>query len=335
MGSRLEEELHLFVHKKLTRTITSSGGREATKLEVTFLGTSSATPTKTRSLPSIAITRDGQVTLMDCGEGAQARFVKFGLGLNREMLVLMTHLHGDHVNGLLGLLQTMSMSQRIRTLTIVAPRQLFEWLKITMRVLHIGLSFQVLMVPVRSGVVLRGKDFRIRAEQSQTTPSRPGRMSSRSSPRPGVFDPNKALALGVPEGKKWSSLQRGRRASWSREEGPSAAGSRAVEAREEDRLLRRHKADEGAGEVFRRASTCSSSIPPSHAKDADKAVERRHSTAVEAAQSGEEGRRERARPDALQRTVQDDGASCCGRRRRCSRTPSPLRTGLFLRFRSD
>ena len=54
-----------------------------TNLQVFFLGTSSATPTKTRSLPAVAIRREGQVILMDCGEGAQGRFVNFGLGLNR------------------------------------------------------------------------------------------------------------------------------------------------------------------------------------------------------------------------------------------------------------
>ena len=93
-----------------------------TKLEVVFLGTSSATPTKGRNLPAVAIKREGEVVLMDCGEGTQRSFVEFGLGINREMVVLITHLHGDHVNGLLGLLQTMSMSQRGKKLTLVGPR---------------------------------------------------------------------------------------------------------------------------------------------------------------------------------------------------------------------
>jgi ribonuclease Z len=253
-----------------------------TKLEVTFLGTSSATPTKTRSLPSIAITRDGQVTLMDCGEGAQSRFVKFGIGLNKEMLVLITHLHGDHVNGLLGLLQTMSMSQRIRTLTIVAPGQLFEWLKVTKRVLHIGLSFQVLMVPVRTGVVFRGKDFRIRAARADHSIEAWSYVFE-ELPRPGVFDPKKALALGIPEGRKWSSLQRGRSVVVKGTKflpgqvlGPSRPG-RKVGYSGDTRPTKTLTKFFAGVDLLIFDSTFA-------AGDSDKAVERKHSTAVEAAQ---------------------------------------------------
>ncbi len=57
---------------------------------MTFLGTSSATPTKSRGLPCIAIKREGEVILMDCGEGAQTQIVKYGVGLNKNTLILMT-----------------------------------------------------------------------------------------------------------------------------------------------------------------------------------------------------------------------------------------------------
>lgn len=252
-----------------------------TKLEVTFLGTSSATPTKTRGLPSIAITRDGQVILMDAGEGAQAKFVKFGLGLNREMLVLVTHLHGDHVNGLLGLLQTMSMSRRIRTLTIVGPPELFEWLDNTMRVLHIGLSFQILMVPVRSGVVLKGKDFRVKASRARhSVPAWSYVFEER--PRPGVFNPAKATAMGVPEGKKWSSLQRGRSVSVGGKKvlpqqvlGPRRPG-RKIGYSGDTRPTKSLEKFFAGVDLLIFDSTFD-------AKDEDKAVERGHSTSVEAA----------------------------------------------------
>ena len=250
------------------------------------MGTSSATPTKSRSLPSIAITRDGQVTLMDCGEGAQGRFVKFGLGLNKDMLVLITHLHGDHVNGLLGLLQTMSMSQRIRTLTMVAPQALFDWLKVTMRVLHIGLSFQVLMVPVKPGVVFRGRDFRIRAARADHSIEAWSYVFE-ELPRPGVFDPKKALALGIPEGRKWSSLQRGRSVV--------VKGTKTLPGQ----VLGRPRSGRKIGysgdtrptkalaKFFARVDLLIFDSTFA-ARDADKAVERKHSTAVEAARVAKE-----------------------------------------------
>ena len=69
-------------------------------LRLTFLGTSSAAPTPGRGLPSIAVQREGELIIMDCGEGAQRRILGEGLGLNKDTTVLITHLHGDHVNGL-------------------------------------------------------------------------------------------------------------------------------------------------------------------------------------------------------------------------------------------
>jgi len=257
-----------------------------TKLEVVFLGTSSAVPTKNRGLPSIAIRREGQVILMDCGEGAQEKFVKHGLGLNREMLILITHLHGDHVNGILGLLQTMSMSQRVRTLTIVAPAELFSWLKTTMEVLHIGLTFAVRMVAVKHGVIVRGSDFRIRgARASHSIES--WSYVFEELPRPGIFDPAKALALGIPEGRKWSSLQRGRsvvvggkRFHPNQVVGPKRPGRRvgySGDTRPSKRLARFFS----GVDLLIYESTFA-------AKDFDKALERKHSTAVEAAEVAKE-----------------------------------------------
>ena len=252
------------------------------KIEVVFLGTSSATPTKRRSLPSVAIRREGQVILMDCGEGAQGRFVKFGLGLNREMLILITHLHGDHVNGLLGLLQTMGMSQRIRTLTVVAPRELFGWLKTTMKVLHIGLPFDLGFVPARSGVVFRGKDFRVRAARASHS-IESWSFLFEELPRPGVFDPKKALSLGIPEGSKWSSLQRGRsvvvggvRVHPRQVLGPERPG-RSIGYSGDTRPTRRLAKFFAGSDLLIFDSTFAS-------RDTDKAVERKHSTASEAAQ---------------------------------------------------
>jgi ribonuclease Z len=253
---------------------------------VTFLGTSSATPTKSRSLPSIAIKRDGQVTLMDCGEGAQSRFVRFGLGLNKEMLVLITHLHGDHVNGLLGLLQTMSMSQRVRRLTIVAPPALFSWLKTTMRVFNIGLSFSILTIPVKPGIVFKGKDFRVRAGRADHSVDAWSYVFEELA-RPGVFDLKKAVALGIPEGKKWSSLQHGRSVMVSRTKilpsqvlGPPRPGRRIGYSGDTRPTRSLVKLFAGVDLLIFDSTFA--------IRDADKALERKHSTSEEAAQLAKE-----------------------------------------------
>ncbi len=251
------------------------------KLTVTFLGTSSAAPTKERGLPAIAIQREGDVILMDCGEGIQRQVINLGLGLNRETTILITHLHGDHVTGLLGLLQTMSMAQRTRPLTIVAPSALSKWLEVTSQLLHVGLTFPVRFVRARNGVVLRLKEFIVKGTRaSHTVESFSYVVEERT--RPGVFYPRKARQLGVPEGRLWSRLQKGRRVKVGRREidprkvtGPPRPGRRIGYSGDT-------RPTAGLTRFFR---GCDLLIFDStfQGKDRQKAVERKHSTSLEAA----------------------------------------------------
>jgi ribonuclease Z len=251
------------------------------KLRVTFLGTSSAAPTKGRGLPSIAIQREGEVILMDCGEGVQRQVLACGIGLNKETTILITHLHGDHVTGLLGLLQTMGLAQRTKTLRVVGPENLSRWLEVTSRLLNIALTFPIEFTTAKAGKVLSLKEFRVFASKaSHSIEAYSYRVEERD--RPGVFHPEKAKELGVPEGKLWSKLQKGRPVTVagkvvppSAVTGPARAGRKigySGDTRPSSRLAR----------FFR---GCDLLIFDSTFKgaDADKAVERKHSTCVEAA----------------------------------------------------
>src|SRR3989442_13713000 len=75
-------------------------------IDVIFLGTGGSLPTKERGLPAVALRRDGELFLFDCGEGTQRQMMHAGLGFNRPMTIMISHLHGDHGLGLPGLLQT-------------------------------------------------------------------------------------------------------------------------------------------------------------------------------------------------------------------------------------
>ena len=178
------------------------------RLVVTFLGTSGAVPTKDRSLPAVAVRREGEVVLMDCGEGVQRRVLAESIGLGSPMTILITHLHGDHVTGLLGLLQTMSLAQRRKPLRIVGPVGLLKWLEVTSEFLHIGLTFPVEFTRAKPGVVVRTPGFRIRAAKAAHSIEAFSYVLEEHG-RPGVFHPEKAKALGIPEGKMWSRLQKG------------------------------------------------------------------------------------------------------------------------------
>ncbi len=180
------------------------------KLTVTFLGTSAAVPTSTRALPAVAIRREGEVILMDCGEGVQRGALQESIGLGGPMTILITHLHGDHVAGILGLLQTMSLAQRRKPLKMVGPPKLRKWLEITSEMLHIGLTFPVEFIAARPGMLVRTPGFKVRAAKARHSIEAFSYVVQENG-RPGVFYPEKARALGVPEGKLWSNLQRGRR----------------------------------------------------------------------------------------------------------------------------
>jgi ribonuclease Z len=250
-------------------------------LTVTFLGTSSAAPTKSRGLPAIAIQREGEVILMDCGEGVQRQVMSAGIGLNRPTTILITHLHGDHVTGLLGLLQTMGMAQRSRPLTVVGPVALSKWLDVTSRLLNIGLTFPLKFVTAHSGTVLRTQDFVIRAARADHSVESFAYLVS-EKPRPGTFFPQKARRLGIPEGKLWSRLQKGRKVLLN---GRTIDPSKVVGPQRPGRSIGYSGDTRPTNRLTRFFSGCDLLIFDStyQERDRDKAVERKHSTAREAA----------------------------------------------------
>ncbi|MDE1858639.1 MAG: ribonuclease Z [Thaumarchaeota archaeon] len=251
------------------------------KLLVTFLGTSSAAPTKDRGLPAIALRREGHVILMDCGEGVQRKVLEQSIGLGKDTTILITHLHGDHVSGLLGLLQTMSLAQRKKPVDIVGPAKLLRWLEVTSDLLHIGLTFPVRFTPVKPGVVLKTPEFRVRAARASHSVEAYAYLVQ-ENPRPGVFHPEKAKALGVPEGKLWSSLQRGRSVVV---DGKKIVPASVTGPRRPGRKVGYSGDTRPTGSLARFFSGCDLLIFDSTFKkgDQDKALERKHSTSAEAA----------------------------------------------------
>ncbi len=177
-------------------------------MKLVYLGTSAAAPTPERSLTCICLVRENEVLMFDAGEGAQVAYLKAGLPWNKKMKIFVTHLHGDHCLGILGLLQTMSMQKRTESLEIYGPAGIEEFITANIKVLNFGLPFPVFITIVEQGNVVNEKKYQISCCEAQHgIPA--FSYCFEENERSGVFYPEKAKELGIPEGKMWQELQNG------------------------------------------------------------------------------------------------------------------------------
>jgi ribonuclease Z len=176
---------------------------------VNFLGTAGSVPTSKRNLPAVLIQRGNEQLMFDCGEGAQRQMIKAKVGFHKKMKLFISHMHGDHVLGLPGLLQTMALMDRQRKLEIYGPDGIKRFLEDTREALHFALTFPVEIHEIYdAGVVCREEEYVVEAAWSNhVVPSLAYAFVEK--PRPGKFYPEKARALSVPEGELWSKLQHG------------------------------------------------------------------------------------------------------------------------------
>ena len=177
-------------------------------MKLVYLGTSAAAPTMERSLTCICLVRENEVLMFDAGEGAQIAYLKANLPWNKKMKIFVTHLHGDHCLGILGFLQTMSLQKRTESVEIYGPAGIEEFITANIKVLNFGLPFPVFITIVNEGSIVSEKDYQIKccdAEHGIPAFS----YCFEENEKTGVFYPDKAKGLGIPEGKLWQELQNG------------------------------------------------------------------------------------------------------------------------------
>jgi len=177
-------------------------------MKLVFLGTSAAQPTEDRGLSCICLEREGEILMFDAGEGVQVSYLKSGLGWNKKMKIFVTHLHGDHCIGILGLLQTMTLQRRTEKIEIYGPGGIDEFIAANIKVLNFGLSFPVMISSVEEGVVTDEKTYTVKAcNADHSVPAFSYVFQEKD--KPGRFHPDIAKELGVPEGSLWQKLQNG------------------------------------------------------------------------------------------------------------------------------
>jgi len=177
-------------------------------VKVTFLGTGGSVPTKKRNLPSLAVRTDGGLVMFDCGEGTQKQFLIAKLGFNREMRILISHMHADHILGIPGILHSMSFMGRSRDLEIYGPPGICEFVKCTTETVKFRPMFPIRTVEVHAGTIARTDSYAIKAAWADhSVPCLA--YSLTQNEKPGRFHPAKARELGVPKGPLWKTLQMG------------------------------------------------------------------------------------------------------------------------------
>jgi ribonuclease Z len=178
-------------------------------LRVVFLGTSGSVPTLKRGLPAVMVQCPRNQWMFDCGEGVQRQMMGAKVSFHRKMKILITHLHGDHVLGLPGLLQTMALMDRKEPVEVYGPVGLVKFLLCAKETLNFGLNYPVTINEIAGeGTVCDDADYQVLAVKSNHAVEGYC-FAFVEKPRAGKFYPKAALSLGVPEGELWSRLQNG------------------------------------------------------------------------------------------------------------------------------
>lgn len=178
-------------------------------LRVTFLGTSGAVPTARRNPSGIYLNREGEELLFDCGEGTQRQMMRFSTGFSISAIFL-THVHGDHVLGLPGLLQTLDFNDRADPLVIHTPRGTRRTVESLVGALDARLGFPVEIREADPGEVVRGdEDYEIRTFRTDHRTRSVG-YALIEADRKGRFDRERAEELGVPVGPAFGRLHAGK-----------------------------------------------------------------------------------------------------------------------------
>ncbi len=175
-------------------------------LDVLFVGTAGSAPTVRRGLPATLVRRGGERLLFDCGEGTQRQLIR-SVGLVEIDDVFITHFHADHVLGLPGMLKTYGLQGRQRPLTVHGPHGLGRLFEVLGPLVG-RTPYEISVHEVEAGDELPRDGYVLAAFAVEHGVTALG-WALVEEERPGVFDPSRAEALGVPFGPDFGLLQRG------------------------------------------------------------------------------------------------------------------------------
>ena len=177
-------------------------------LSLTFLGTGAACPTVDRNVSALAVHREGELLLFDCGEGTQRQMMRYAVGFSFKDIFL-THYHSDHFLGIIGLFRTMGLMDRKDPVTLYGPKGAQRILSGALAVGIERTKFPVEIVEVKPGDRLGRGDYELAVFETDHRADTVG-YALVEHDRLGRFDPDKARELGIPEGPLWGQIHKGK-----------------------------------------------------------------------------------------------------------------------------
>lgn len=252
-------------------------------LTVRFLGTSASRPTVERNVTSIAVIREGETLLIDCGEGTQRQMMRYGTSFSLRD-IFFTHMHADHMLGVIGLFRTLSLQGRVEPMTLWGPPGSEALLT---RAIAIGTDKEKFPIEYREitpGTPVKRKDYSIVPFPVDHAGKVALGYAIVEDTRLGRFNPEMAREMGIPEGPMWGMLHRGQSVTLpdgrvvdaSDLVGPSRPGRRVVFGGDGRPCAGTIEAARDADLLIHEATFADEEAP--------RALETGHSTAREAAQ---------------------------------------------------
>lgn len=178
-------------------------------MEAFVLGCGGMMPLPYRHLTSVLLRRDGDLFLFDGGEGTQVSLRRLNLKWKKINAIFISHTHADHVTGLPGILMLSSQVDRKEPLYIFGPPKIAEYIETSRKVLDMYINYPIIVREIEAPcIVYKGDDFVVRAFPLEHTKTCVGYTLEEKN-RPGIFDPEEAKKLKVPQGPLWGKLQKG------------------------------------------------------------------------------------------------------------------------------
>jgi len=132
-------------------------------MEIIFLGTSGMQPTRERNLFSVLLRYNNENILIDCGEGTQRQLRIANMSSTKITKILITHVHGDHINGLPGFLQNLNANEYNKELEIYGPLGLKKIMSHILSIARVDIKLRV--IEIKEGIFFKNDDFKLECKR--------------------------------------------------------------------------------------------------------------------------------------------------------------------------